>query len=367
VTDSPAAVNWLPRWTLLVPAAALIVVAPLLSGVLPVDAAAILTLAALMLVATVFASVHHAEVVALRIGEPFGSIVLAMAVTVIEVGLIVSIMLAGGRGSAELARDTVFATIMIVLNGIVGLCLLAGGARHREQTFTTDSATAALSVLSTLAIVTLVVPEFTTTAPGPVYAPVQQLGIGFVSIVLYAVFLFVQTVRHREYFLPAETDTTAGLATAPSRRIALTSLVLLVLSLLMVVLLAKTLSGPLERAVAATQLPMSFVGVIVAGIVLLPEAIAAMKAARANHLQISLNLALGSALATTALTIPIVGAVALYLTRPLVLGLDPTSMVLLLLTLFISTITLATGRTTILQGAVHVAIFVIFLLLSMLP
>jgi len=366
VTDHSPGANWLPRWTLLVPVAAVPVAALLILGVLPVEASAILGLAALMLVATVFASVHHAEVIALRVGEPFGSIVLAMAVTVIEVGLIVSIMLAGGEGSAELARDTVFATIMIVLNGIVGLCLLAGGARHHEQVFTTDSATAALSVLSTLAIVTLVVPEFTTTAPGPVFAPAQQLGIGFVSVVLYAVFLFVQTVRHRDYFLPAG-DAAANHGAMPTARVAQASLALLLLSLLMVVLLAKALSGPLERAVAAARLPMSFVGVIVAAIVLLPEGIAAVKAAHANRVQVSLNLALGSALATTALTIPIVGALALYLARPLVLGLGPASMALLLLTLFISTITLATGRTTILQGAVHMVIAAIFLLLSMLP
>jgi len=365
--NHPATTNWLPHWTWIVPAAALLVVALIIGGALRADAAAIVALAAFVLVATVFAAVHHAEVVALRVGEPFGSIVLALAVTVIEVGLIVSIMLAGSQGGAELARDTVFATIMIVLNGIVGLCLLAGGARHREQTFTTDSATAALSVLSTLAIVTLVVPEFTTTAPGPIYAPAQQLGIGLVSIVLYAVFLFVQTVRHRDYFLPAPTAAGTHHGAAPAARVALISLALLLLSLLLVVLLAKVLSGPLERAVAAARLPMSFVGVVVAAIVLMPEGIAAVKAARANRVQISLNLALGSALATMALTIPIVGALALYLARPLVLGLEPASMALLLLTLFIGTITLATGRTTILQGAVHMVIFAIFLLLSMLP
>jgi Ca2+:H+ antiporter len=245
--------------------------------------------------------------------------------------------------------------------------------RHREQTFGTDAAAAALSVLGTLAVVTLVLPNFALGAVGPYYSAMQLLFVGVVSVSLYAVFLFVQTIRHREYFLDAAAAGTGDLVhdtphdtphAVPSNRITSASVALLALSLVGVVLLAKTLSPALERAIAIAGLPPAFSGVVIAAIVLMPESIAAVRSARANRLQSSLNLALGSALATIGLTIPIVGIAALWLEQPLALGIGAAETVLLLLTLFISTVTLATGRTTILQGAVHLVIFAVFMLLA---
>jgi Ca2+:H+ antiporter len=365
-------VDDIPLWSWAAPAAAALLLAGLLSGLLPGTSPLVLTLAALLLGAAVFASVHHAEIIALRVGEPFGSIVLAIAVTVIEVALIVSIMLAAKAGSETLARDTVFATVMIVLNGIVGLCLLLGGARHHVQSFQTEASAAALSVLGTLAVITLVLPNYTVAAPGPVFSLSQLVFVSAVSIVLYCVFLFVQTIRHRDYFL-ADVAEPEGAGdrnmhgAKPSARTAQISLALLCLALAAVVLLAKTLSPALESAVAAAGLPKAFVGVVIAAIVLFPEGMAAVAAAKLNRLQTSLNLALGSAMATIGLTIPIVSIAAIMLKQPLTLGLAPAETVLLLLTLFISTVTLATGRTTILQGAVHLVIFAVFMFLAAVP
>jgi Ca2+:H+ antiporter len=364
-SHSPA--SHVPWWSWVVPLAACALLAVKLTHVVPADAIAVLVSATLLLFATVFAAVHHAEIVALRIGEPLGSILLAIAVTVIEVALIVSMMLAAHGGAGSLARDTVFAAVMLVLNGVVGLCLVIGGARHGEQSFQEYGTSAALSVLGTLAALAMIVPNFTRAALGPFYSPAQLVFVGVVSLCLYAVFLFVQSVRHRDYFI---TETAAGDVDAharPSTLIALLSLGLLFVSLVAVVLLAKTLSPSLEAAVADAGLPAAFVGVVIAALVLLPEGVAAVTAARANRLQTSLNLALGSALASIGLTIPAVAAVSIWLNQPLTLGLAPEEMTLLILTLLISTVTLATGRTTILQGSVHLVILGVFLFLSAIP
>lgn len=362
----------IPLWSWAAPAVAALLLAGLATGLLSATSPAVLGIAALLLGAAVFASVHHAEIIALRVGEPFGSIVLAVAVTVIEVALIVSIMLAAKAGSETLARDTVFATVMIVLNGIVGLCLLVGGARHHVQTFRTNAAAAALSVLGTLAVITLVLPNYTRAEAGPFFSTAQLIFVGIVSIILYGVFLFVQTIRHRDYFLSEMADDTAegdGVAhsAVPSARTALVSVALLIFALAAVVILAKTLSPALESGIAAAGLPKAFLGVVIATIVLLPESLAALGAAKLNRLQTSLNLALGSAMATIGLTIPIVGLASIVLDQPLTLGLNAADTVLLLLTLFISTVTLATGRTTILQGAVHLVIFAVFLFIAAVP
>jgi Ca2+:H+ antiporter len=366
------AVDEIPTWAWAAPLAACVMLAGKFAGIIPTDALFVLCVAAALLGASVFASVHHAEIIALRVGEPFGSIVLAIAVTVIEVALIVSIMISAKDGSEVLARDTVFATVMLVLNGIVGLSLLMGGARHHQQNFRTDAAAAALSVLGTLCVITLVLPNYTRATPGPVYSPSQLIFVAIVSIALYFAFLFVQTIRHRDYFLNEATaadgaDSPDAHGILPSDRTALISAGLLCLSLTAVVLLAKVLSPSLERAVAAASLPKPFVGVVIAAIVLLPESIAAIAAARLNRLQACLNLALGSALATIGLTIPIVAIVTLMLGQPMTLGLAPAETVLLLLTLFIGTVTLATGRTTVLQGAVHLVIFAVFMFLAAVP
>lgn len=368
----PIAHDHQPWWAWAAPFAAWVLLAVKLSGIASTTSPVMLIAAAILLGGAVFASVHHAEIIAARVGEPFGSIVLALAVTVIEVALIVSIMLSATEGSEALARDTVFATVMIVLNGIVGLSLVMGSARHLVQSFQTQGSAAALSVIGTLAVVALILPNYTLTIVGPFYAPLQMALVGVFSIVLYGVFLFEQTIRHRHYFLAVE-ELPAGSAAGnpehvtPSNRAAAVSLALLVIALSAVVVLAKVLAPTLEQQVVAANLPVSFVGVVIAAVVLLPEGIAAVRAARANRLQNSLTLALGSAMATIGLTIPFVAFTAIWLGQPLVLGLGPEETALLLLTLFIGTVTLATGRTTVVQGAVHLVIFAIFLLLSVVP
>ena len=318
------------------------------------------------LVGTVFAAVYHAEVVAHRVGEPFGSLVLAVAVTVIEVALIVSMMIAGRADTTGLARDTVFAAVMIVCNGIVGLCLLVGGLRHREQVFHLQGAQAALSVIIALTTLTMVFPNVTSTTPGPTFSSSQLVFAAVVSLILYGSFLFVQTVRHRDYFLPEGGEGEAH-ALPPSSRAALISAGLLLLSLVLVVGLAKMLTPTLERVLARVGAPRSVVGIVIAGLVLLPEGLASYRAANANRLQTSMNLALGSVLATIGLTIPAVAGVSIFLNKPLTLGLSAKEELLLALTLIVSLLTIGTGRTTVLQGIVHLIIFAVFLFLSVVP
>jgi Ca2+:H+ antiporter len=359
----------MPIWAWAAPLSAAALVAAKLGHLVPADAVPVLSLAAVFLFATVFAAVHHAEVVAERVGEPFGSIILAVAVTVIEVALIVSVMLSAAAGSDAIARDTVYSAVMIVLNGVVGLCLLLGGARHYEQTFQVQGASAALGVLGVLAAMALVLPNFALANPGPFYTPIQLIFVGVTSLSLYGVFVFVQTVRHLDYFLSEAGPENPARPShrAPSNGATAASAVLLLVALTCVVLLAKTLSPALDRAVADAGLPVTVVGVVIATLVLLPEGISAIRAAHANQVQVSLNLALGSALASIGLTIPVVAVVSVVLSQPLTLGLAPKEMVLLTLTLFSSTLTLATGRTTVLQGAVHLVIFAVFLLLTFVP
>ncbi|GMG84843.1 ionic transporter y4hA [Paralimibaculum aggregatum] len=353
-------------WTIAAPpAAALLVAAQLLQLVEPASIP-VLVLAAVLLGAAVFAAVHHAEVIAARIGEPFGSIVLAAAVTVIEVALIVSIMLASPESGVETARDTVFAAVMIVLNGIVGLCLLTGGIHHREQEFQVQGAGAALGVIGVLATLTMILPNYTVAVPGPVYAEPQLVFVAAASLLLYGLFLFAQTIRHRTYFLD-ERRPEGTPHPVPETRAALASAGLLLVALVSVVLLAETLTPVVRSSVAWAGLPAAFVGVVIAAVVLLPEGLSAFRAARANRLQTSLNLALGSAMASIGLTIPAVAVVSLILGTPLVLGLEPEHVVLLVLSLFAATLSLATGRTTILQGGVHLVIFGAFLTIAAVP
>jgi Ca2+:H+ antiporter len=323
-------------------------------------------LEAFALIAAVFAAVYHAEVVAHRVGEPFGSLVLALAVTIIEVALIVSVMITSGSAASSLARDTVFAAVMIVCNGIVGLCLLAGGMRHREQGFQLQGANAALAVLIPLTTLALVFPNVTVTTAGPTFSESQLAFAAVVSLILYGSFLFVQTVRHRDYFLP-QGDGAEEHCEPPRNKIALASAGLLLLALVAVVGLAKALTPTLERGIESLGAPKSVVGIVIAGIVLLPEGLASFRAARANRLQTSMNLALGSALASIGLTIPAVAAVSILKHTSLALGLMPKEIVLLVVTLIVSLLTLGTGRTTVLQGIVHLVLFAAFLFLSVVP
>jgi len=356
----PAAAR-MPWWAWFWPVlACAVLVAALAAGL----GAPLSILAAVALIATVFAAVWHAELVAHRVGEPFGTLVLAVAVTVIEVALVVSVMLSGGPDKAALARDTVFAAVMLVCNGVVGACLLMGGMRHGRQGFQVQGASAALAVLAALTILTLVLPNYTTSTPGPVFTAAQLGFVGVVSLLLYGAFVFEQTVRSPGDFLPDEAEDHGQ---PPSNRLALASAGLLVVSLAAVVGLAKALSPAMEAGIARAGAPKAVIGVVIAALVLLPEALAAVRAAQDDRLQTSLNLALGSALASIGLTIPAVAAVSIVLGVPLTLGLDPKETVLLALTLLAGVVTLGTGRTTVLQGAVHLVILAVFLFLSVAP
>jgi Ca2+:H+ antiporter len=353
-----------PLWTWACPLAAWVVLLMTLSLGVGTFMAVVAEVA---LMVTVFAAVYHAEVVAHRTGEPFGTLVLAIAVTVIEVALIVSIMLSTPGGKIELARDTVFAAVMIVCNGIVGVCLLFGGARHHEQGFHVQGASAALAVLAALTILTLVLPNVSTTVPGPYFSSSQLVFAAIVSLVLYGSFVFIQTVRHRDYFLPIGRKNDEEHARPPSGRTALISGGLLIAALIAVVGLAKALTPMLEIGVVWLGVPEAAVGIVIAGLVLLPEGLAALRAAQANRLQTSLNLALGSALASIGLTIPAVATLSIVLHRPLELGLNGKEQILLALTLIVGVITLGTGRTTVLQGVVHLVIFAAFLFFAIVP
>jgi Ca2+:H+ antiporter len=320
------------------------------------------------LLGSVIAAVHHAEVVAHRVGEPYGTLVLAVAVTVIEVALIVALMLAGGEAAAALARDTVFAAVMIILNGIVGACLLVGGSRYGEQSFAQKGVSASLATLAAIVVLALVLPNYTTTTPGPSYSASQLTLIAIVSLFLYGAFVMTQAVWHRDYFLPKDKQASAEVhAAPPSLRRTLISGALLMLCLTLVVALAKFISPLVEGAVLAFGAPQALVGVIIAAVVLLPEGVAAIRAARRNRLQTSLNLALGSALASIGLTIPTVAIVSLTTGWALTLGIDAKSTVLLLLSLMVATLSLGTGRTTVLQGAVHLVIFAVYLFTTIVP
>src|SRR5215813_1060259 len=319
-----------------------------------------------VLMSVVFAAVYHADVIAHRTGEPYGTLVLTVAVTVIEVALILSIMLSG-EGRPGLARETVFAVIMVVCNGVVGLCLILGGLRYGEQGFRLPGTSAYLVVLMPLATLTLILPTYTTSAAGPYYTDAQLGFVSLVTLVLYGTFLYVQTVRHRDYFLSDLGGAADEHATPPTPAQLWESVVLLVIGLPAVVLLAKTLGGSLETMVAASGAPLDTVGLLVALLVLLPETVAALRAARRNELQKSLNLALGSSLATIGLTIPAVSLLAIKLNQPLELGIDLHETVLLVLTFAVSLVTFGGGRTNILPGFVHLVLFAIFVFLLFFP
>jgi len=313
-------------------------------------------------------AVHHAEVIAHRVGEPFGTLVLALVVTAIEAALVLSMMKAGGEDMAVLPRDAIYAAVMIICNGVVGLCFLLGGLVHREQTFRVEGAGAGLAALIVMASLVLVLPVFTTTTGAGTYSTWQLAFVAAASASLWAIFIFVQTVRHRDYFIPEKNaaDPEAH-ADPPSTGQAWASFGLLLLSLVSVVGLAKMLSPMIERGVEMANAPRAVVGIAIAALVLLPETLAAVRAARADRLQTSMNLAIGSALASIGLTVPVVVLAAIIFHLPLVLGLSPKEMVLLAVTFLLSAVTLGTGRTYMMQGAVHLVLFVAYLFLALVP
>ncbi len=370
----------MPEWTTLAPIIAAVCLV-LVWGRVPNTLLVIVI--AVVLAAAVIGSVHHAEIVASRVGEPYGSLVLAVAVTIIEVALIVTLMIAGKTDTSTLARDTVFAAAMITLNGIVGISLWVGARRNGVALFNAEGAGAALATVASLAGLTLVLPSFTTSSPGPVFTPGQLAFAAVASLALYTMYVLTQTGRNRDFFVPVELTSSGrkrkrdahGEPIAkevdeharPTSRTAWTSLALLIVSLIAVVGLAKVESPAIEAAVESVGFPPSFVGVIIALLVLLPESLAAVRAARRDLVQTSLNLAYGSAMASIGLTIPTIAIASIWLSGPLVLGLGATQMVLLTLTVIVGALTVVTGRATRLQGGVHLILFASFLFLSIYP
>ncbi len=352
------------RWVLIPALALLLLVAAIVLGVGP----AMAVLCAAGLIGAVMAAVHHAEVVAHRVGEPFGTLVLALAVTVIEASLILTMMFAGGEDAAVVPRDTLYAAVMIILNGVVGLCILAGGLTHHEQVFRVEGSSGALAALIVMASLSLVFPTFTTTTPSGTYSTSQLEFVAVTSAALWGIFVFVQTVRHRDYFLPVSNAANPEAhAAPPTNAQAAASFGLLVVCLVSVVGLAKMLSPTVERTVLKAGAPKAVIGIVIALLVLLPEAVAATRAALANRLQTSMNLALGSALASIGLTIPVVAVASIVFRLPLHLGLAQKDIVLLAVTLLVSAVTLGTGRTYVMQGAVHLVLFGAYLFLAFVP
>ncbi|MBD3923220.1 ionic transporter y4hA [Nocardioides cavernae] len=390
----------MPRlsWTTVTPLLAAVALA--VAWPLHPDSAPVLGVLSILLVGVVLAAVHHAEVVAHRVGEPYGSLVLAVAVTIIEVGLIVTLMVTTDKDTAGLARDTVFAAVMITLNGIVGISLLVGALKHHLAVFNPEGTGAALATVIALAVLCLVVPSVTTSQPGPEFTGAQLAFAAIASLALYGMFVFTQAIRHRDFFLPvtqdahsplvtsqAATDAAAARAAAdagsfehepvdldqdghadpPTDRAALTSLGLLVVSLVAVVGLAKIESPAIESGVAALGFPPAVVGVVIALLVLAPETIAAVRAATLNRVQVSLNLALGSAMASIGLTIPAIAIASIWLDGPLELGLNQLQVVLLTLTAAVAILTVVPGRAKPLQGGVHLVLLAAFLFLTVAP
>lgn len=357
------------RWTTVVPVLA--VVALLLTLGRPTPPGIVVVIVALLMAGAVVAAVHHAEVIAHRVGEPFGSLVLAVAVTVIEVALIVSVMLSSGDEGAYLARDTVFAAVMITCNGIVGISLWLTAHRSRMAHFQSEGTGGMLAVVTSLVTLTMVLPTFTTAAAGPRFGDSQLVFAAVIACFLYGAHVFNQTVKHRDYFLPVtkegdvlEDDSHAD---PPTTRETLYSLALLMVALIAVVGLAKVESPVIETGVQSLGLPHAVVGVVIALLVLLPETLAAVRAANRGRPQTSLNLALGSANASIGLTIPVIAISSFVIPGDLILGLGATQLVLLALTVAVSILTIVPGKATVLQGAVHLAIFASFLFLTVVP
>ena len=365
--------NAVLRWQVWAPLVGLVLA--LLGAKLPESLA--VTATVIVLVFVVLAAVYHAEVIAERVGEPYGTLILAVSVTVIEVALIISLMLGEGGPVPTLVRDTVFAAVMIIITGMVGLCLLAGSVSHGEQTFTRRGVSAALATLTAMSVLTLVLPNFTTSAPGGAYSTSQLAFVGFVSLVLYGAFVFIQTIKHRDYFLDeihekiVAEQSALSVGQTPVAHVERAplgwTLAALVLSLVVVVLLAKSLAPGLTSFVRAIGAPIAAVGVFIAALVLLPESIAAYRAAAANRLQTSMNLALGSALACIGLTIPTLAVISIAMGWTLELGLAPKELVLLGLSLLVCTQSFSTGRTTVLQGSVHHVIVAVYIFKTNVP
>ncbi|MHA6696761.1 calcium:cation antiporter [Chryseobacterium sp. A301] len=351
------------KWYTLVPLVATLFY---LSGAL--NGAAIMNvIGAALLFICVLAAVHHAEVIAHKVGEPYGTIILAICITILEVGLIISFMLSGGDGALTYARDTVFAAVMLILNGILGVCILIGGFKFKEQNFMQSSATTYLVSLVAIVVLTLILPNYTSSARGPFYTNAQLIFVSIACLVIYGTFLMVQTVRHRNFFIVEGEGEVIHEADPPTTGTTLRSLVLLLVCLAVVIFMAKGLSPVIESFVQSIGAPHALVGVIIAVVVLLPECVAAIRAAKNNQIQSSINLGLGSALASVGLTIPAVSVVCILYDIPFVLGLDLKSIILLALSFCVVMLSLSRGKTNILYGTVLLVILAAYVFTVIVP
>lgn len=348
------------HWTIFFPIISLIFY---LSGITD-NSVTLNIIGGLLLISSVLSAVHHAEVVAHKVGEPFGTIILALCITILEVAIIISLMVAGGENALTYARDTVFAAVMIILTGILGICIWIGGIKFHEQVISRSSAATSLVSLVAILVITLILPNYTTSLRGPFYTESQLIFVSIGCLVIYGTFLAIQTVRHRNFFV---TDDEENLGTPPSISTTILSLFFLILCLGIVVVMAKALSPAIEEMVHGFGAPKSLVGVIIAAVVLLPESIAAVRAAGRNRIQTSLNLSLGSALASIGLTIPAVAMVCVWYNIPLVLGLDHKSIILLGLAVFTVMLSLSRGKTNILYGTVLLVIFASYIFTVIVP
>ena len=324
----------------------------------------------MVLIGTVLASVYFAEIIAHRVGQPYGTLILAIAVTVIEVALIASILLSRAPGSEAIVRDSIFATIMIVCNGIVGVCLLIGAIKHRETIFKADGTNITLGLLITSSTLAFVLPTYTTSTPGPNYTVEQLRGAAVACLALYLTYVYAQTVRHKNMFLEpifnqAEEDSHAHIK--PSNKRTFFSAIAMLISLTAVVLIAKKLAPQIEEGVHAMGAPHAVVGILIACLVLLPESFTAIRQAMDNKMQNSFNLALGSGLASVGLTIPVVAVLSVVFDITLTLGLDAKSLIFLMLTFILSIMTISMGRATFAQGVMHIVVFLAYIRLSISP
>ena len=323
-----------------------------------------------------FGVVHEAEELAHRLGEPYGTLILTLSIVIIEVALISAVML-GAKGAPTLGRDTMFAVLMIVLNGVVGIGLLLGGLRHFSQRYNLKGATSYLAVIIPLTVIALILPNFTTSTSDGTLNTVQAIAFSIFTLALYGVFLALQTGRHRAFFQEPEAERKpeprvtepdpARDALKPASGSVTFAVVLLLANILPIVILAKSLAVVLDFGIARLGAPPALGGILIAMVVFTPECIAALRAINANQLQRAINLCLGASASTLGLTVPAVLAIGLFTGQPVVLGLSNTNMVILAMTLLLSTLTFTGTRTTMMEGAVHLSVFFVFLVLVFSP
>ena len=310
--------------------------------------------------------VRHAECLAIKCGEPYGTLILTLSAISIEVMMISAAML-HGKNNPTLARDMMFAVIMIALNGLIGLSLLLGGLRHREQQYNLQGASAYLNTIMALSVLGLVLPNFTTSMSGPRFSTVQEIFLATTSIGLYIIFLLIQTTRHSAYFTESKPEAHTSTDHVGQLRSTFYHTVMLMLYLVVVIVLAEKFAIPLDNSIERWGMPQAFGGAIVAAMVLAPEALSGINAARKNQLQRSVNILHGSVLASIGLTIPAVLTIGFITKRTGTLGIEGGNLPLLLLTLAVSVVTFASGKTNVLQGCIHLVLFAVFLLLIFCP